>query len=80
MRMRTERGMPEHLIVIERGDEHFPPKCLDTSRPGPDGEYPVVAYFLMSRRISTDSYANFAEYLEEDLANSLEAIRETLPD
>jgi cell wall assembly regulator SMI1 len=79
VRMRAERGMPDHLIVVARGDEHFPPICLDTSRPGPDGEYPVVAFFLMSRTISTDSYTNFAEYLEEDLANSLEAIRETLP-
>ena len=69
-----------NLIVIARGDEHFPPACLDTSRPGPDGEYPVVAFFLTSRTISTDSYANFAEYLEDDLANSLEAIRETLPE
>ena len=80
MRMRAERGMPDHLIVIARGDEHFPPMCLDTSRPGPEEEYPIVAYFLMSRRISTDSYANFTEYFEDDLANSLEAIRETLPE
>src|SRR5262245_53856821 len=36
LQMRTARGMPAHLIVIERGDEHFPPMCLDTSRPGPD--------------------------------------------
>jgi len=54
--------------------------CLDTSRPGPEEEYPIVAYFLMSRRISTDSYANFTEYFEDDLANSMEAIRETLPE
>jgi antitoxin YobK len=80
MRMRAERGMPNHLIVIARGDEHFPPKCLDTSRSNSDGEYPVVAFSLMSRSISTDSFANFAEYLEADLAGSLEAIRETLPE
>src|SRR3954468_8953708 len=38
LRMRTERGMPSHLIVIERGDEHFPPMCLDPSRAAPNGE------------------------------------------
>jgi len=76
LRMRTDRGMPAHLIVIERGDEHFPPMGLDTSRPGADGEYPVVGFWLISREISTDSYANFAEYLEESLASSLEVIRD----
>jgi hypothetical protein len=79
MRMRTERAMPDHLIVIERGDEHFPPMCLDASRPQPDGEYPVVGYSLISHRVSVDSYPSFAAYLEESLAGSLEAIRETLP-
>jgi antitoxin YobK len=75
-RMRTDRGMPSHLIVIERGDEHFPPMCLDTSRLGPDGEYPVVGFWLISQTVSTDSYANFAEYLEHSLATSLEVIQE----
>ena len=76
--MRANRGLPPHLIVIERGDEHFPPMCLDTSRPGPDGEYPVVGFWLPSRTVSTDSYANFAEYLEHSLATSLEVIRDEL--
>jgi hypothetical protein len=76
LRMRTDRGMPSHLIVIERGDEHFPPMCLDTLGPGPNGEYPVVGFWVISRTISTDSYANFAEYLEESLATSLEVIRD----
>ena len=61
---------------VQRGDEHFPPKCLDTSRPSPDGEYPVVAFWLISRTVSTDSYASFAEYLEQSLAADLEVIRE----
>ena len=76
IRDRTDRGLPSHLIVIERGDEHFPPMCLDTSRPGPDGEYPVVGFWLLSRKVSTDSYASFAEYLEQSLADSLEVIRD----
>lgn len=77
-RMRTERGMPSHLVVIERGDEHFPPMCLDTSRPDANGEYPVVAFWLISRTVSTDSYPTFADYLEHSLACSLEAIRDEL--
>lgn len=76
LRMREERGLPLHLIVIERGDEHFPPMCLDTSRREPDGEYPVVGFRLPSRTISHDSYANFAAYLEHSLATSLEVIRD----
>lgn len=75
-RARTDHAMPNHLIVIERGDEHFPPMCLDTARPGPDGEYPVVGFWLLSRTISTDSYANFAEYLERSLADNLELLRD----
>ena len=74
--MRTERGLPPHLIVIERGDEHFPTMCLDTSRREPNGEYPVVGFWLPSRTVSTDSYASFAEYLEQSLADSLEVIRD----
>ncbi|MDY3558418.1 SMI1/KNR4 family protein [Gemmata sp. JC673] len=74
--MRENRGLPSHLIVIERGDEHFPPMCLDTSRPGPGGEYPVVGFWVVSRTVSTDAYTNFAEYLEQCLADSLEVIRE----
>ena len=76
MRMRNDRGMPSHLVVIERGDEHFPPMCLDTSRPAPGGEYPVVGFWLTSRTVSTDSYATFAEYLEHSLATTLEVIRD----
>jgi hypothetical protein len=76
IRARTDQGMPSHLIVIERGDEHFPPMCLDTSRLEPNGEYPVVGFWLRSRTISTDSYAKFAEYLEQSLATSLELVRD----
>jgi hypothetical protein len=79
IRARTDRGMPAHLIVIERGDEHFPPMCLDTAQPAPDGEYPVVGFWLRSRTVSTDSYASFAEYLEERLAALLEIIRDERP-
>jgi hypothetical protein len=68
--------MPSHLIVIERGDEHFPPKCLDTLRPDVNGEYPVVAYWLITRTVSTDSYPTFADYLEQSLAADLEVLRE----
>jgi hypothetical protein len=67
------------LIVIERGDEHFPPMCLDASRLGPDGEFPVVGFWLTSRTVSTDSYTTFAEYLEHSLATSLEAIQDERP-
>jgi hypothetical protein len=77
-RMRTERGMPSHLIVIERGDEHFPPMCLGTLRPDANGEYPVVAFWLTSRTVSTDSYPTCADYLEQSLAADLEVLREEL--
>jgi antitoxin YobK len=76
IRAREQYGIPAHLIVIERGDEHFPPMCLDTSKPGTEGEYPVVGFWVISRNVSTDSYANFAEYVEVELATSLEVIRE----
>jgi hypothetical protein len=79
LRMRNECGMPSHLIVIERGDEHFPPMCLDTSRLGSDGEYPVVGFWLISQTVSTDSYASFAEYLEHSLAMSLEVLQDERP-
>ena len=68
--------MPSHLIVVERGDEHFPPMCLDTSRRQPDGEFPVVGFWVVSRTASADSYPSFAEYLEHNLACTLEVIRE----
>jgi hypothetical protein len=76
LRMRAEWGLPPHLIVIERGDEHFPPMCLDTSRRELDGEYPVVGFWLPSRTVSHDSYASFATYLEHSLVTSLEVIQD----
>lgn len=77
MRARELWGLPAHLVVIERGDEHFPPLCLDTTTSGPDGEYPVVGFWVTSRQVSTDSYPSFADYFERSLEASLEAIAES---
>ena len=76
MRMRNDRGVPARLIVIERGDEHFPPMCLDTSCPALDGEFPVVGFWLTSRTVSAVSHATFAEYRAHSLATTLEVIRD----
>ena len=62
LRLRAEKGLPEHFLVIQP-DERFP-YCLDTSRPPPEGEYPVVCYQFEAQRVEHLA-DTFVEWLVE---------------
>ena len=62
VRLRGTLGLPAHLLVIQ--SDKRAPYCLDSGRPGPGGEYPVVCYQVRERRVEhlADS---FGEWLVE---------------
>jgi hypothetical protein len=67
--LRAERGKhPRHLLEILSydGDEVY---YLDLSRPGPDGEVPVVCRCAGSDELQ-DTAASFAQFVERELSGA----------
>lgn len=69
MRVRRDRGLPEHLIVVcdHEGDEYV---CLDTSAMR-KGECPVVIWDSPARVISRPRAPSFESFLESDIQDFL---------
>jgi hypothetical protein len=60
MQLRRKKSSLSNLLVIQPDDEG--PYCLDTQRPSPDGELPVVCYELGSEHASTIA-TNFDDWM-----------------
>lgn len=61
---RNDYAMPIHLLVVQPDGEA--PYCLDSSTPGPDGEFPVVCYELHSGHMERMA-GSFREWLVASL-------------
>lgn len=61
-RFRQDYGLPEHLLVVQADEDA--PYCLDTSHPGPGGEYPLVSFELHSQQASSLA-PTFGQWLTE---------------
>ena len=75
LRARTERKLPEHLVVVGMGAQHQEWFCLDVSKQLPNGEYPVVMFDARDNAVDQQFYDDFGQMLEEVMgfvADSLE--------
>ena len=62
---REERKLPEHLVVVGMGAQSQEWFCLDSSRPLPNGEYPVLMYDARDNALDQQFYDDFGQMLEE---------------
>ena len=65
LRAREERKLPEHLVVVGMGAQHQEWFCLDSSRPLPNGEYPVIMFDARDNALDQQFYDDFGQMLEE---------------
>jgi SMI1-KNR4 cell-wall len=75
VRARTERKLPEHLVVVGMGAQFQEWFCLDVSKQLPNGEYPVVMFDARDNAVDQQFYDDFGQMLEEVMgfvADSLE--------
>jgi hypothetical protein len=61
-RFRQDFDMPDHLLVVQADEEA--PYCLDTSKRGQSGEFPLVCYELNSRHVGKMA-PSFGEWFVE---------------
>ena len=75
LRARSERKLPEHLLVVGMGAQYQEWFCLDVSKQLPNGEYPVVMFDARDNAVDQQFYDDFGQMLEEVMgfvADSLE--------
>lgn len=75
VRARSERRLPEHLVVVGMGAQFQEWFCLDVSKQLPNGEYPVVMFDARDNAVDQQFYDDFGQMLEEVMgfvADSLE--------
>lgn len=75
VRARSERKLPEHLVVVGMGAQFQEWFCLDVSKQLPNGEYPVVMFDARDNAVDQQFYDDFGQMLEEVMgfvADSLE--------
>jgi hypothetical protein len=75
LRAREERRLAEHLVVVGMGAQYQEWFLLDSSKPQPNGEYPVLMYDARDNAVDQQFYDDFGQMLEEVLgfvADSLE--------
>ena len=75
LRAREERRLGEHLVVVGMGAQSQEWFLLDSSKPAPNGEYPVLMYDARDNAVDQQFYDDFGQMLEEVLgfvADSLE--------
>src|SRR5262249_7841412 len=72
-RFRQDFDIPRHLLVIEADEDA--PYCLDTSKRGQSGEFPLVCYELNSRLVGSMA-PTFGEWFIEWLRLRAESAAE----
>jgi len=75
LRAREERRLAEHLVVVGMGAQSQEWFLLDSSKPLPNGEYPVLMYDARDNAVDQQFYDDFGQMLEEVMgfvADSLE--------
>ena len=65
LRARTERKLPEHLVVVGMGAQYQEWFCLDISKQLPNGEYPVVMFDARDNAVDQQFYDDFGQMLDE---------------
>ena len=65
LRAREERKLGEHLVVVGMGAQHQEWFCLDSSRPLPNGEYPVLLFDARDNALDQQFYDDFGQMLDE---------------
>ena len=65
LRAREERKLAEHLVVVGMGAQYQEWFCLDSSKPLPNGEYPVLMYDARDNALDQQFYDDFGQMLEE---------------
>jgi hypothetical protein len=65
LKAREERKLGEHLVVVGMGAEFQEWFCLDSSRPLPNGEYPVLMFDARDNALDQQFYDDFGQMLEE---------------
>ena len=65
LRAREERRLAEHLIVVGMGAQHQEWFCLDSSKPYPNGEYPVLMFDARDNALDQQFYDDFGQMLDE---------------
>ncbi len=78
LRGRDERKLPEHLVVVGLGAQHQEWFCLDTSKPLPNGEYPVLMFDARDNALDQQFYEDFGQMLEEVLGFVAESLDQPL--
>src|SRR5690349_4979080 len=61
LRARTERKLPEHLVVVGMGAQYQEWFCLDVSKQLPNGEYPVLMYDARDNAVDQQFYDDFGQ-------------------
>ncbi len=78
VRAREERKLPEHLVVVGMGAQSQEWFCLDSSRPLPNGEYPVLMFDARDNALDQQFYEDFGQMLEEVLGFVAESLDQPL--
>ncbi len=78
LRAREENKLAEHLVVVGMGAHDQEWFCLDVSRPGANGEYPVLMFDARDNALDQQFYDDFGAMLQEVMGFVAESLDQPL--